>query len=116
MPRTAAVQVPGESTAEQVDTEHSVDAALKAASTGRAHRVSKHRTPPPSPTVDDPMRPKNVGVNARPEMSYDEAMDAHAKAAAAGRPSKPILTPEGWVCPTKLSPNEAERKPLVRGR
>lgn len=113
MPRTAAVQVPGESTAEQVDTEHSVDAALKAASTGRAHRVSKHRSMPIGPTVDDPVRPPGVGINAKTEMSHDEAMAAHAKAAEEKRPSRPILTPDGWVCAPEL-PNPTHRKPVVR--
>ncbi len=107
MPRTADPQVPGDI---PEDTQHDTDAALEAAATGRTHKVSKHRKAPPAPTVDDPIRPKGVGINARPEMSYDEAMAAFK----AGKLTRSVLTPEGWVCPPEL-PNDSHRKPIVRG-
>jgi hypothetical protein len=109
MSRTTDVQVPGE-TANHEDTTHSVDAALEAAATGRTHRVKKHREAPPTPTVDDPMRPAGVGINARTEISYDEAM-AMLKA---GTLAKSVLTPEGWVCPSE-SPHPSHRTPPKRG-
>lgn len=109
MSRTAAVQVPGEAPNPE-DTTHSVDAALEAAATGRTHRVKKHREAPPTPTVDDPMRPAGVGVNARAEIPYDEAMAM----LEAGTLKKPVLTPEGWVCPSE-APHPSHRTPPKRG-
>ena len=105
MPRTAAVQVPGET----ADTSHSVDAALEAAARGGTHKVSKHRPAPPAPTVDDPMRAADVGINAKPTMTYDEAMAAFE----AGTLTRAVLTDQGWVCPPEL-PNDSHRKPIVR--
>lgn len=110
MSRIDSVQIPGESSAESVDTEHSVDAALEAAATGRTHRVKKHRDAPPAPTVDDPMRQAGVGINAKTEMPYDEAVAA----SKAGTLTRSVLTPEGWLCPPEL-PNDSHRKPIVRG-
>lgn len=101
-----AVQIPGET----ADTEHDIDATLAAAAAGKTHRVKKHRAAPPAPTVDDPMRPAGVGINARTEMSYDEAMAAFK----AGKLTRAVLTPEGWLCPPEL-PNDSHRKPIVRG-
>jgi hypothetical protein len=105
MPRTEAVQVPGET----ADTSHSVDAALEAAARGGTHRVKKHRDAPPAPTVDDPLREPGVGINAKPGMSYDEAMAAFK----AGTLTRSVLTEQGWVCPPEL-PNDSHRKPVVR--
>lgn len=109
MTRAADVQVPGEKTAE-ADTTHSIDAALAAASTGRAHRVKKHRDAPPAPTVDDPIRPAGVGINSRAGMSYAEAMAM----LEAGALTKSVLTPEGWVCPPE-APHPSHRTPPKRG-
>jgi hypothetical protein len=109
MSRTTDVQVPGE-TANPDDTKHSVDAALEAAATGRTHRVKKHREAPPTPTVDDPMRPAGVGVNARAEIPYDEAMAM----LAAGTLTRSVLTPQGWVCPAE-APHPSHRTPPKRG-
>lgn len=101
------VQVPGE----VADSKHDIDATLAAAATGRTHRVKKHRDAPPAPTVDDPMRPAGVGINAKAEMPYDEAMSAFK----AGKLTRPVLTDQGWLCPPEL-PNDSHRKPIVRGR
>jgi len=109
MSRSVAVQVPGEA-ANPEDTQHSVDAALEAAATGRTHRVRKHRDAPPAPTVDDPIRPPGVGINTRAGVSYDEAMAM----LAAGTLTKSVLTPEGWVCPPE-APHPSHRTPPKRG-
>lgn len=109
MSRTTDVQVPGE-TANHEDTTHSVDAALEAAATGRTHRVKKHREAPPAPTVDDPVRPAGVGVNARAEIPYADALAM----LAAGKLTKSVLTPEGWVCPSE-APHPSHRTPPKRG-
>ena len=109
MSRTADVQVPGE-TANHEDTTHSVDAALEAAATGRTHRVKKHREAPPTPTVDDPIRPAGVGINRRSEMSYEDAM---ARLDAGTLPHS-VLTPQGWVCPPE-PPHPSHRTPPKRG-
>ena len=109
MSRTTDVQVPGE-TANPEDTTHSVDAALEAAATGRTHRVKKHREAPPTPTVDDPVRPAGVGVNARAEIPYADALAM----LAAGKLTKSVLTPEGWVCPSE-APHPSHRTPPKRG-
>jgi len=109
MSRTTDVQVPGE-TANPDDTKHSVDAALEAAATGRTHRVKKHREAPPTPTVDDPMRPAGVGINSRAEIPYAEALAR----LEAGTLTKSVLTPEGWVCPPE-APHPSHRTPPKRG-
>lgn len=109
MARSAEVQVPGE---ESGDTEHSTEAALDAGASGRAHRVRKHRLPPPAPTVDDPARPAGVGINAKAEISYDEAMER----LASGELTKAVLTPDGWVCPPeKPRPEHRGSRPIARG-
>ena len=55
------------------------------------------------------MRPEGVGINAKAEMSCAEAMAA----VKAGTLKRPVLTPDGWICPPEL-PNDSHRKPTVR--
>jgi hypothetical protein len=99
----SVVQIPG-------DTQHNVDAALQAAASGGTHRVKKHGLAPPAPLADDPMRPEGVGVNAKAEISYDEAMAM----LASGELKRTILTPDGWVCPPE-PPHPSHRTPPRRG-
>lgn len=94
--RSRAAQTPGEEPGT-----HDPDAALAAGRSGGAHKVTK-----PKPAVGkskvkgDPERPKGAAVNARAEMTYDEAMALRE----AGELPRAVLTPQGWVVPNGRPP------------
>lgn len=82
--------------------ESDVDAAIAAGKAGGTHKVEKPKPRvPKSGVVGDPERPKkDDNVNARPEMSYQEAMEKLAK----GELKRSVLTDQGWVSVPKATP------------
>jgi len=84
-------------------TESNPDAAVAAAQTGGTHKVTRPKPQvPPSPVKGDPHRPQGTGVNAKPTMTYDEAMAA----LEAGTLKKSVLTEQGWVAVPKAIPQQ----------
>jgi len=74
--------------------ESNVEEAIAAAQRGQMRKIAKPRAPvAPSPISGDPERPRTMPVNAKKEMSYDEAM----KLRNAGKLTKSVLTELGWV-------------------
>lgn len=96
--RPKSMRKPGEDTNQgspgQEQGASDPDAAIAAGRRGGTHRVAKPRDPvAPSRVKGDPERPKTAAVNAKPEISYAEAMAAQA----AGTLTRSVLTEKGWV-------------------
>lgn len=70
------------------------DAAIVAARAGKARKIEKPKPAvPKSRVVGDPERPAEAAVNAKREMSYDEAMALRSE----GKLDRSVLTEQGWV-------------------
>lgn len=81
------------------------DAAIAAGSRGGTHKVTKPRPATPASKVKgDPERPKSAAVNAKPEISYAEAMALKAE----GKLVRSVLTAQGWVTVDKVVPAGAK--------
>lgn len=112
------------------DAESDVDAAIAAGKAGGTHRIAKqHPNPGPSKVKGDPERPPEAAVNARREMSYDQAMKglaAREELEVLKRLASPtdeqrlrmaalskialtrnVLTERGWVCVNREPPSMA---------
>lgn len=105
------VHLPGDDSPPVVDVAgeaSDVDAAVVAASQGKARRIKKHGDAPPFvPEVADPERPMEAGVNAKVESDYDAAV----RKSQAGELKRPVLTSKGWVVPENLP---APKQPVGR--
>jgi hypothetical protein len=75
MKQKPKVRTPGEEPKVPESTESDVNAAIEAAQSGEAHKIAKPRPEvAPSKVKGDPSRPADAAVNARREMSYEDAM------------------------------------------
>lgn len=107
--RPSRVQQPGaEPQAAEAPGESDVDEAIAAAQSGRARKIAKPKPQVPASRVrGDPERPKEAAVNAKREMSYDEAMKLRRE----GKLTRSVLTDEGWVTPL---PSEEQQQAAAR--
>lgn len=104
------VRAPGEAAAADVEVaaqgatepgESNVDKAIAAGQSGRAHKIAKPKPIVPASKVKgDPERPAEAAVNAKKEMSYEQAM----KLLAEGKLTRSVLTEQGWVAVPKKVP------------
>lgn len=127
--KPARTRAPGESEAieGQAAGDSDVDEAIALASQGRARKIAKPRAPvAPSKVKGDPQRPADAAVNAKKEMTYDEAMEAlgarfeldglkkikepsdeqreRMRALAKVALQRNVLTERGWVCVNREPP------------
>lgn len=102
MPGEEDVAVDTVTTEETGSTESNVDEAIAAAQGGNTRKIVKPRvTPPPAKlTRPDPDRPTKAAVNAKKQMTYDEAMALRKT----GQLKSAVLTEQGWVPPSDREP------------
>jgi len=111
MPKPRKVTMPGEEAdtgsettglEEAGSTESNVDEAISAAQTGNTRKIVKPRVVPPPAKLSrpDPDRPTKAAVNAKKQMTYDEAMVLREK----GELKSAVLTEHGWVPPSDRAP------------
>ena len=87
---------PGAPAPKPADTESDADKAIIAGKAGGTHKVAKHppvESLPQSKVKGDPDRPRDMPVNAKGEVKYEDAM----KALQAGTLKRSVLTERGWV-------------------
>jgi hypothetical protein len=104
------VKQPGEEPQAQIPGQEggtsNVDAAIAAAQSGQTHKVAKPKPAvAPSKVKGDPLRPKDAAVNAKREMSHEEAVAA----AESGTLTRSVLTEKGWVFPKAKEPPKGAR-------
>lgn len=89
-------------TEETGSTESNIDEAIAAAQGGNTRKIVKPRVMPPPVKLarPDPDRPTKAAVNAKKQMTYDEAMAERN----AGRLKSAVLTEHGWVPPSDREP------------
>lgn len=85
------------------------DAAVEAGQQGRAHKIAKPRAPVAPANLGpraDTTRPQTANINAKAQISTDEAKAADRK----GKLLRPVLTPDGWYVPINSPKERAARR------